>query len=174
MDVSELTELREALVTARDFLVKVTLHKVDLAIAGPNELAGWDGYDDAARAMGLIELRLAQAVALSKDVAPDLQDKFKSFSEKSPLALRAAEMAVEVRIAQSRKVGGSTIVLTRKVATALSYVVGGGFVKKLFSRQEKKDFPDPQMLIDIDRLLPFVDALRAAVDKVAATAAEAG
>lgn len=161
MNASDLTDFRASLLAARSFLVKMKVRETQLAIAGPNAIADWEDYSTSIAALGSLELRLAQAVALAKEIAPDLQDKLKAFAEKSPLALQAAEIAVNVRIAEARRIDGEVIVLARKTASVVSYVAGGGFVKKLFSK--KPDLPVRQMIVDIDRLLPFVDALQAAV-----------
>jgi hypothetical protein len=160
MGPSDLTALREALLTSKAFLVKMQVRAAQLAISGPNALADWPEYPGAAAALGSLELRLAQAVAHAKDVAPELQDKFKAFAEKSPLALQAAEIAVKVQIADARRIDGQVVVLARKTASVFSYFAGGGMLKKLFSR--KSELPVQQMIVDIDRLLPFVDALQAA------------
>lgn len=166
MNLSDPAELRDALLTTKSFLIRMTVHKAHIAISGPNELAGWNNYEAAAAALTSMELRLVLAVDLAKRVAPELQDKLKSFADKSPLALGAAEIPVLVQIAQPHGVDGSTIVVARKVATALSYFVGGGVIKKLFSK--RKDMPDPQLLIDIERLLPLVDSLAVAAQNAAA------
>jgi hypothetical protein len=160
MNPSDLTAFHEALLTAKAFLLKMHVRAAPLAIAGPNALADWPEYSAAIAALGSIEWRLAQAVAHAKDVAPALQDKLKSFAEKSPLALQAAEIAVNVQIADARRIDGQVVILARKTASVFSYFAGGGLVKKLFSK--KSELPIRQMIVDIDRLLPFVDALQAA------------
>ena len=161
MTSTEPADLRAALLSAKTLLIYMQLHEARLAVAGSAALDDWEGYADGAASLGSLELRLARAVALAKEVAPDIQDKLKSFAEKSPLALQAAEILVNVQIANAHRLDGDVIVLARKTASIFSYFAGGGFVKKLFSK--KPDLPIKQMIVDIDRLLPFVDALQVAV-----------
>ncbi len=171
MTAGDVAELRAALETARSFLLHMAIREQVLAVAGPNALAEWEDFPTGIAALGSLELRLTQAAALAKEVAPEIQDKLKSFAEKSPLSLQSAEIAVNVAIAQARKVDGQVVVLARKTASIFSYLAGGGFVKKLFAK--KPDLPIRQMVIDIDRLLPFVDALHAAAAAKAAQPTEA-
>jgi hypothetical protein len=160
MGPSDLSAFRAALLTSKAFLLKMQVRAAQLAISGPNALADWPDYPEAVAALGSLELRLSQAVAHAKEVAPDIQDKLKTFSEKSPLALQAAEIAVNVQIADARRIDGQVVVLARKTASIFSYFAGGGLVKKLFTK--KSDLPIRQMIVDIDRLLPFIDALQTA------------
>lgn len=165
MASSDLAAFRADLLKARDFLVKMRVREAALAIAGPNALADWEDYAESIGALGALELHLARAAALSKEVAPDLQDKFKGFAEKSPLALRAAEIAVSVRIADARRLDGQVLVLARKTASIFSLFKGGGLIKSLFSK--KSELPLQEMLVDIERLLPLVTALESAAAKTA-------
>jgi hypothetical protein len=164
METSDLAGLRDALLTSKAFLTKMLVREAQLAIAGPQSLADWDDYDLSVAALGSIELQLAQAVALAKDAAPELLDKLKGLSDKSPLVVQSAEIAVNVQIARSRKIAGAPVVLVRKTAAAVSFFMGSGLVKKLLSKK-KEELPLCQMLVDIERLLPLVDALMAAVDR---------
>ncbi len=161
MPASDMTELRDALITAQAFLVRMLTNARALYISGPNALAEWDGYAEAVAALGSLELRLANAVVLAKQVAPELQDKLKGFSDKSPVAIRSAELAVNVRIAGSRKLPGSAAVLARKTAAVFGYFAGGGLIKKLFSKRSE-DLPLHEMVVDIERLLPLIEVLAAA------------
>lgn len=165
MPSSDLAAFRADLVKARDFLVKMRVREAALAISGPNALADWDEYADSIAALGALELHLTRATAWSKEIAPELQDKFKGFAEKSPLALRAAEIAVSVRIADARRLDGQFLVLARKTASIFSLFKGGGIIKSLFSK--KSELPVKEMLVDIERLLPLVTALEAAAAKAA-------
>lgn len=160
MTSTELADLRAALLSAKGLLTRMHVRKVQIAVAGAGALDDWNGWAEASAALGSLELRLTRAAALAKEIAPDIQDKLKSFAEKSPLALQGAEILVNVEVANARKLDADMIVLARKTASIFSYVGGGGLLKKLLSK--KADLPVKQMLIDIDRLLPFVDALEAA------------
>jgi hypothetical protein len=103
-------------------------------------------------------------VALAKDAAPELLDKLKGLSDKSPLIVQSAEIAVNVQIAEARAISGAPVVMARKTAAAVSFFMGGGIIKKLLAKK-KDEIPLREMLIDIERLLPLVDALKAAVDR---------
>lgn len=171
MDSLDLADLHAALLTAKAFLTRMAVQEAQLAVAGPQGVAEWDDYDQSVAALGSLELRLAQAVSLAKDAAPELLDKLKGLSDKSPLVLQSGEIAVNVQIAQSRRISGAPVVMVRKTATILSFFMGGGLFKKLFSKKE--ELPLRQMLIDIERLLPLVDALKSAVDRRGAGAGAA-
>lgn len=166
MTGADIAALRADLETAKAFLLHMAIREQALAVSGPHALADWDDFPAGIAALRSLELRLVQAVALAKDIAPELQDKLKSFAEKSPIALQAAEIAVNVEVAKARQVDGQVVVLARKTASIFSYFAGGGFIKKMLAK--KPDLPIRQMVIDIDRLLPFVDALQAAADAKAA------
>lgn len=162
MNSSDIAAFRADLLTSRDFIMKMIIRQPQLSALGPRAMAEWDDYPAAVAALGRLELHLARAVALAKESVPSIQDKLKTFAEKSPLALQAAEIPLSVQLAEVMRSDGQMMMLARKTATVFKYVTAGGVLKTLFTR--KSELPLRQMVIDIERLLPFVDMLQATVD----------
>lgn len=162
MNASEIAAFRADLITSRDFIMKMLIRQPQLSALGPRAMAEWDDYPAAVDALRKLELHLARAVALAKEVAPSIQDKLKNFAEKSPVALQAAEIPLSVQLADALRNDGQMVMLARKTAMIFKYVSAGGVLKTLFTK--KSELPLRQMVIDIERILPFVDVLQTAVD----------